>query len=188
MSKAFTKEQDDAGDDDGLEGAEAAIPKGTKNYITPAGFARLKGELHHLLHEARPEVVRTVAWAASNGDRSENGDYIYGKRRLREIDRRIRFLTRRLDAAEVVDPAAQRSDRVLFGARVTVADESGAKKTYTIVGADEIDAPRGFVSWLSPMARALLNAQEGDVVTVNTPRGEQELEVIKIVYAPIESS
>lgn len=188
MSKAFTKEDTDSADDleGGAEAEDQSIPKGTKNYITPAGFGRMKEELHRLLNVDRPELVKVIAWAASNGDRSENGDYIYGKRKLREIDRRIRFLTKRLDAAEVVDPAAQSADRVLFGATVTVVDEDGKSKRYTIVGVDEIDAGRGRVSWLSPMARALLNAKVGDAVTLATPRGEQELEIAKIEYKAID--
>lgn len=189
MSKAFTKESDgDGGAEDELDSPDTEIPQGTKNYITPGGAARLKDELHRLLHVERPEVVRVVSWAASNGDRSENGDYIYGKRRLREIDRRIRFLTKRLDNAEVVDPAAQKSDRVLFGATVTVADEDGVRKKFVIVGVDEIDAARGHVSWLSPVARALLNSRLGEVVTLQTPRGEQELEVLKIEYRALSSN
>lgn len=192
MSKAFTKESDGSGDDDGAEDApELAIPAGTKNYITPAGADRLKAELHKLLSQERPALVQTVSWAASNGDRSENGDYIYGKRRLREIDRRIRFLTKRLEAAEIVDPATQSADRVLFGARVTVervdgGDSEGGQesrpRTYRIVGIDETDVGRGEISWISPMARALLNAKKGDVVTLRTPRGDEELEVTDIRY------
>jgi transcription elongation factor GreB len=185
MSKAFTKESDgpEAGPDDEAEDLELAkLPGGTKNYITPAGAGRLKEELRRLLHEERPEVVRTVSWAASNGDRSENGDYIYGKRRLREIDRRIRFLTRRLDAAEIVDPSAQSSDRVLFGATVTVRDEEGREKTYRIVGIDETDVRLGHVSWISPIGKALLQARVKDTVTLRTPRGEEELEIVRIAY------
>jgi transcription elongation factor GreB len=192
MSKAFTKESDAPEDDGGDDAPELAIPKGAKNYITPAGADRLKAELHKLLHEERPTLVQTVSWAASNGDRSENGDYIYGKRRLREIDRRIRFLTKRLEAAEIVDPAAQAADRVLFGARVTVQrvdspdsegeDESSRPRTYRIVGIDETDVGRGEISWISPMARALLNAKIGDVVTLRTPRGDEELEITEIRY------
>ncbi len=154
----------------------------SKNYMTPAGAARLKEELRKLLYEERPEVVRTVSWAASNGDRSENGDYIYGKRRLREIDRRIRFLTKRLEAAEVIDPAQQRRDRVLFGATVTVQDEEGHTRRYRIVGIDESDPKNGGVSWISPIAKALLNSKEGDVVRFRSPKGEEELEVLEIRY------
>jgi transcription elongation factor GreB len=157
---------------------------GTKNYLTPAGAARLREELKRLLYVERPEVVRTVAWAASNGDRSENGDYIYGKRRLREIDRRIRFLTKRLEAAEVIDPSRQNREQVLFGATVTVRDEEGRSRAYRIVGIDEADAGRGEVSWISPIARALLGARVGDAVLFRSPRGEEELEVVRIAYSP----
>jgi transcription elongation factor GreB len=188
MSKAFTKE--DAGDDEGGDDApEAALPAGFKNYITPEGASRLKAELHKLLGEERPALVQTVSWAASNGDRSENGDYIYGKRRLREIDRRIRFLTKRLEAAEIIDPSAQTADRVLFGATVTIRhidDDEDEKprppRVVRIVGIDETDVARGEISWVSPMAKALLNAKRGDVVTLKTPRGDEELEVIEISY------
>ncbi len=183
MSKAFTKE--DSGveqPDDELEEA-SPIPKGTKNYMTPVGAERLRSELKQLLNEARPEVVRTVSWAASNGDRSENGDYIYGKKRLREIDRRIRFLQRRLDNAEVVDPALQKGDRVLFGARVTIEDEQGVRKTYRIVGIDEAEPARGDVSWISPIAKALLNSRVGDVVSFRSPKGEEDLEIVSVVYS-----
>lgn len=154
----------------------------TKNYITPSGAERLKKELNQLLYTDRPEVVRVVAWAASNGDRSENGDYIYGKRRLREIDRRIRFLTKRLEEAEIVDPVKQRTDRVLFGATVTVSDGDGRTRKFTIVGIDETDGARGRVSWISPIAKALLNAKVGDAVTLRSPKGEEELEVLAIQY------
>ena len=184
MSKAFTKEDDGGEDDDAAEGAEGApaIPKGVRNYMTPAGSDRLKAELKRLLHTERPELVKTVQWAASNGDRSENGDYIYGKRRLRQIDGRIRFLTKRLESAEVVDPATVSSDRVLFGATVTVQDEDERLRTYRIVGIDESDPAQGAVSWISPIAKALLNARAGDVVTLRTPRGEEELEIVRIEY------
>lgn len=188
MTKAFTKEDSgpdpDDGPDSGDDGA-GALPQGTKNYVTPAGAARMRAELKELLHVTRPEVVRTVSWAASNGDRSENGDYIYGKRRLREIDRRIRFLSKRLDLAEVVDPAAQKSDHVLFGATVEVEDESGARRVYRIVGIDETDVRRGHVSWISPVGKALLQARQGDVVQLRTPKGDEELEVVRIRYEPI---
>jgi transcription elongation factor GreB len=189
VSKAFTKESDGPEDDEGADDApELALPAGSKNYITPAGAERLKTELHKLLSEERPALVQTVSWAASNGDRSENGDYIYGKRRLREIDRRIRFLTKRLEAAQVVDPAAQAADRVLFGARVTVTrvdsddPRESRPRTYRIVGIDETNVSQGEISWISPMARALLNAKKGDVVTLRTPRGDEELEVTEIKY------
>ncbi len=172
----------DAAADEADEPA-TALPRGVKNYITPAGHARLRAELKQLLDEERPELVRTVAWAASNGDRSENGDYIYGKKRLREIDRRIRFLTRRLDQAEVVDPLArERTDQVFFGATVTYVDGEGEERTITIVGMDEVDPGRNHVSWISPVARALLKARAGDVVSFRSPRGLEELEVVDVRY------
>lgn len=185
MSKAFTKESENDQDDE-AEAQGTPIPTGSKNYMTPGGAAKLQQELKHLLSEERPTVVRTVSWAASNGDRSENADYIYGKRRLREIDRRIRFLTKRLDHAEVIDPVKQSSDRVLFGATVTVEDESGVKKKYSIVGIDESDPQRGRVSWISPIGKALLQAQEGDLILVRTPKGEEEIEVLEIAYVSLE--
>jgi transcription elongation factor GreB len=157
--------------------------------MTPGGFARMRRELDMLVSKERPELVATVAWAAGNGDRSENGDYIYGKKRLREIDRRIRFLVRRLDTAEVVDPAMPRDDdaasRVYFGATVTVAGGSGGERTVSIVGIDEIDTARGYISWISPMARALLKAREGDTVTVHTPGGIEELDVVDVRYVAL---
>lgn len=169
--------------DDGAQ----SVPKGVKNYVTPAGYARLRAELKQLLDVERPEVVRTVAWAASNGDRSENGDYIYGKRRLREIDRRIRFLTKRLDYAEVVDPAAREStDQVFFGATVAYVDGEGEEHTLTIVGMDEVNARRNHVSWIAPIARALLKARIGDVVHFSSPRGHEELEIIDVRYEAID--
>lgn len=183
MSKAFTREPEN--DDD--EGDAPSLPEiaGGKNYMTPQGAQRLRDELKYLLDTDRPTVVRTVSWAASNGDRSENGDYLYGKKRLREIDRRIRFLTKRLEVVEVVDPATQKSDRVLFGASVTIADEAGKKRSVSIVGVDEADAGAGKISWVSPMARALLQAKVGDVVSLRTPKGEEELEILEIRYATI---
>jgi transcription elongation factor GreB len=188
MSKAFTRESDTVDDDDELE-TSSPLPTGARNYMTPGGFARLKAELEHLVQKERPALVATVAWAASNGDRSENGDYIYGKKRLREIDRRIRFLIRRLDAAEVVDPLARRdddaADQVFFGATVTVADARGDERTISIVGVDEIDTARGYVSWVSPIARALLKAREGDTVQLRTPGGIEELDVVVVRYAPL---
>lgn len=156
--------------------------KNEKNYMTPAGAEKLRLELQELIQVERPKVVETVSWAAGNGDRSENGDYIYGKKRLRQIDSRIRFLTKRLDAAHVVDPKAQNSDRVLFGATVTVENEEGIRKVFQIVGADEAEAQHGRISWKAPVARALLQAKVGDVVTVKTPRGEEEYEVLEIRY------
>jgi transcription elongation factor GreB len=159
------------------------MPAGAKNYITPAGHKRLRDELLHLIDEARPEVVRLVSWAASNGDRSENGDYIYGKRRLREIDRRIRFLTKRLDLAEVVDSSRQENvDQVFFGATVDYAGEDGETHTVTIVGVDEVDLDRGHVSWISPVARALLKARIGDTVTLHTPAGAVPIDVLDVRY------
>ena len=189
MSKAFTREQDTDGDDDEDAGLPP-LPAGGKNYITPQGYARLRAELLHLIDEERPQVVEVVHWAASNGDRSENGDYIYGKKRLREIDRRIRFLTRRLEIAEVADPSVHHgSDQVFFGATVTYADESGQERTVTIMGIDEADSAQGQVSWISPIARALLKAREGDVVRLVTPAGAQEVEVLQVSYpAPGGSS
>ena len=181
MSKAFTKETD--ADDDDLPDTAAALPAGTKNYLTPLGFDRLMSELDHLVAVERPQVVEVVSWAAGNGDRSENGDYIYGKKRLREIDRRIRFLRKRLEIAEVVDPARQRSlDRVFFGATVTYANAEDEERTIRIVGVDEARQDQGEVSWISPIARALHKAEEGDVVRVATPHGIEEIEVVRIAY------
>ncbi|GGE68949.1 transcription elongation factor GreB [Paenalcaligenes hominis] len=181
MSKAFVKEDDQQDDD--LVPEAVALPAGTKNYITVEGYKTLRAELKHLLNTERPEVVQVVSWAASNGDRSENGDYIYGKKRLREIDRRIRFLTKRLEIAEVVDPALQpNKDRVFFGATIVYADQDGNEFTVTIVGVDEADPLNGKISWISPVARALLKAQEGDVVTLRTPGGVQELDILEVHY------
>ena len=185
MSKAFTKESDDA-DEDELEPAQR-LPIGTKNYMTPVGYARLKAELEHLLKVERPKVVEVVHWAASNGDRSENGDYNYGKKRLREIDRRIRFLTKRLDNSLVVDPLLREAtDQVFFGATVTIADEQGQEQTYTIVGVDETDISRGHISWISPLARALIKAREGDTVRFQSPMGQREIEIVEVRYLAIE--
>jgi transcription elongation factor GreB len=167
---------------DELEGV-APIPPGAKNYLTPQGHARLKGEALRLLNQERPELVKVIAWAAANGDRSENADYIYGKRRLREIDRRIRFLTKRLEAAEVIDPAArEQTDQVFFGATVTVVDDQGSENTYSIVGIDEADVGRCRISWISPLARALLKRREGDEVAFKAPGGDQVLEIVKVEY------
>ncbi|WP_048439823.1 transcription elongation factor GreB [Caenimonas sp. SL110] len=185
MSKAFTRETEGEGDDDDQDGAASSLPAGTKNYITPAGYTRLRDELLQLIDEERPKVVEVVHWAASNGDRSENGDYIYGKKRLREIDRRIRFLTRRLEIAEIADPALHHGgDQVFFGATVTYADEAGDERTVTIMGIDEADTLAGQVSWVSPIARALIKARQGDVVRLTTPMGVQEVEVLKVDYPP----
>lgn len=181
MNKAFVKESD--GDDDDLDPGQTAIPAGSKNYITPAGHKRLRDELLSLIDVERPEVVRLVSWAASNGDRSENGDYIYGKRRLREIDRRIRFLTKRHDIAEVVDASRQEStDQVFFGATVDYATPDGEEHTITIVGIDEVNLDEGHVSWISPIARALLKAKIGDTVTLMTPVGPQPIDVLDVRY------
>jgi transcription elongation factor GreB len=180
MSKAFTRETDGDDEDDA---ALPELPGGGKNYITPQGFARLRAELIELMDEERPKVVEAVHWAAKNGDRSENGDYIYGKKRLREIDRRIRFLTKRLEIAEISDPSLHHgSDQVFFGATVTYADPAGQERTVTILGIDEADSALGQVSWISPVARALLKAREGDEVKLVTPLGVQEIEVIKVAY------
>lgn len=181
MSKAFTKETDVEEDDD-QEDSGPALPGGVKNYITPAGFQALQSELRNLLRVERPKVVEVVSWAAGNGDRSENGDYLYGKKRLREIDRRIRFLTKRLEKSLVVDPSLQKNrDQVFFGATVTY-DNGKGENTITIVGVDEADIDQGKVSWLSPVARALLKAQEGDVVEFRAPGGKETLEIIEISY------
>jgi transcription elongation factor GreB len=181
MSKAFTKETET--EDDDLPDEPQLLPAGAKNYVTPRGFQRLQDELRQLTRVERPKVVETVSWAAGNGDRSENGDYIYGKRRLREIDRRIRFLTKRIEAAEVVDPARQKNrDQIFFGATVTYANSRGAEHTVTIVGVDEADLAEHRVSWISPIARALLKAREGDVVELRTPAGAETIEVIEIRY------
>ena len=184
MSKAFTRESDGDDGDDLPEPRQIqpAGMAGAKNYITPAGYARLKGELKALVERERPEVVRTVSWAASNGDRSENGDYLYGKRRLREIDRRIRYLMKRLEIAEVVDRRVSDPGQVFFGARVTYVDSHGQQRTVHIVGVDEVDPASGQVSWISPVARALIKAHEGDVVTLRTPAGAEELEITAVAY------
>lgn len=181
MSKAFVKEDAEA-DDDGPEPA-ATLPAGVKNYITPEGLKRLQDELRELLTVQRPKVVETVSWAAGNGDRSENGDYIYGKKRLREIDRRVRFLSKRMEIAQVVDPARQTNrDRVFFGATVTYANEANEEKAVTIVGIDEADLDRGRVSWVSPIARAMMKAQEGDTIELRSPGGTESLRIVAIRY------
>jgi transcription elongation factor GreB len=182
MSKAFTKETDADADEVDVAIADAGLPRDFRNYITPAGSQRLTEELARLWKVERPKLVETIAWAAGNGDRSENGDYIYGKRKLHEIDRRIRFLRRRLDMAVVVDNAGRSHDRVYFGATVTVVGEDGEERTVSIVGVDEIDPGRGRVSWVSPIGTALLNRSVGDVVTLRTPRGNEELEILAIRY------
>jgi len=181
MSKAFVREDD---------GEEAPPPRRApgpaRNYITPAGYARLKAELKHLAETERPEVVKTVAWAASLGDRSENADYLYGKKRLREIDRRIRFLIKRLEAAEVVDSSGRDTDQAFFGSTIRIKDKKGKVRTVTIVGADEVDPARGRVSWVSPVAKALLKARAGDVVRLRTPAGEEQLEILQVRYDPVD--
>jgi len=180
MSKAFVKESEL---EDEQEFEPPAVPAGAKNYITPAGHQRIKEELLQLIDTERPEMVRVVSWAASNGDRSENGDYIYGKRRLREIDRRIRFLIKRLDVAEVFDPSIHFGlSQVFFGATVTYERETGEQQTVTIVGIDEIDPLQGKISWISPMARALTKAHEGDMVMLKTPAGLEELHILEVTY------
>jgi transcription elongation factor GreB len=187
MSKAFTKESDEAPEDELAEReAVAPLPAGARNYITPAGHRRLREELARLWERERPTLVETIAWAASNGDRSENADYLYGKRRLREVDRRIRFLSKRLEIAALVDNAGQGHDRVYFGATVTYVDPAGAERTVSIVGMDEVDPARGRVSWIAPVAQALLKAREGDVVAVRTPAGVEEIEVVTIRYDAID--
>ncbi|OSZ67491.1 transcription elongation factor GreB [Hydrogenophaga sp. IBVHS2] len=181
MSKAFTKESDS--DDDDEAGGLPPLPPGGKNYITRPGYDRLRAELFQLMDEERPKIVEIVHWAASNGDRSENGDYLYGKKRLREIDRRIRFLTRRLEIAEVVDPSLHHgNDQVFFGATVTYADEQGHETTVTIMGVDEADSASGQISWISPVARALIKSRVGDVVKLAVPGGLQELEILDVRY------
>jgi transcription elongation factor GreB len=183
MSKAFTRESDAASDDDDDDIALPALPAGTKNYLTPAGYARLRAELLGLLDDERPKIVEVVSWAAKNGDRSENGDYLYGKKRLREIDRRIRFLTKRLDIAEVADPALHFGhDQVFFGATVTYVNQRDEERTITIKGIDEVDNLNGEVSWVSPIARALLKARVGDEVQLMTPGGLEQIEVIAVRY------
>ncbi len=190
MSKAFTKETDDDDDDAGAEGS-TPVPAGAKNYITPGGHQRLRDELKYLLDRERPAVTSAVSWAAKNGDRSENADYQYGKKRLREIDRRIRFLTKRLDNAEVVDPLTPRdaelADRVFFGATVTYANAAGDEKTVTIVGIDELDLKRNYITWISPLARALMKAQVGDTVILHAPGGREELDIVDVRYEAVAS-
>jgi len=187
MNKAFTKESDN--DDDDGTAAPPPLPAGAKNYLTPQGYARLRAELLGLLDDERPKVVEVVSWAAKNGDRSENGDYLYGKKRLREIDRRIRFLTRRLDIAEIADPSLHHgSDQVFFGARVSFVDGDGHERTVTIKGIDEADSLNGEVSWISPIARALLKAHEGDEVPLVTPAGNERIEVLAVRYPAPGSS
>ncbi len=180
MSKAFTKESDSK--DSEPEEADA-LPAHAKNYVTPAGLAALQDEFRKLLYEERPKVVEIVSWAAGNGDRSENGDYIYGKQRLREIDRRVRYLTKRIESAEVVDPERQKNqDQVFFGATVEYARKDNTRQKATIVGIDEAELANGKISWLSPVARALMKAHVGDVIEFRTPSGPEKVEVLSIEY------
>lgn len=180
MSKAFTKETDDQDEE---REVGVVLPMGQKNYVTPAGLAALQDELKQLLHVERPKVVEVVSWAAGNGDRSENGDYIYGKKRLREIDRRVRYLMKRVDNATMVDPAQQKNrDQVFFGAQVEYVREDDTRQTVRIVGVDEADMAAGKISWLSPVARALMKARVGDCVEIRTPSGGDSLEVLSISY------
>jgi transcription elongation factor GreB len=191
MSKAFTREPDpDDEDDEGAAPLAPTLPAGTRNYITPGGLQRLRDELQYLLQEERPAVTAVVSWAAGNGDRSENADYQYGKRRLREIDRRIRFLGKRIDLAEVIDPEQPRGDRasqVFFGATVSYTTGSGKLHTVTIVGVDEIDLARGRISWVSPLARTLLKARVGDTLLFRAPAGSEKLTIVKLRYVPVET-
>ena len=181
MSTTFVPDPN-AEDDEEAQGL-APLPAGTKNYITPQGFAHLQQELLTLIDEERPKVVDIVHWAASNGDRSENGDYIYGKKRLREIDRRIRFLTKRMDMASITDPSVHHgSDQVFFGATVTYEDAEGQTQTVTILGTDEADSAKGQVSWVSPIARALIKSRVGDMVQLQTPAGVKQLDIVQVTY------
>ena len=183
MSKAFTRESDGEDEDDDLGGSVSALPAGARNYMTPQGYARLKAELLALLDDERPKIVETVHWAAKNGDRSENGDYLYGKKRLREIDRRVRFLTKRLEIAEVTDPSVHHGgEQVFFGATVTYEEDDGTERTITIKGVDEAQSSHAEVSWVSPIARTLLRAHVGDVLKLETPAGLREIEVLSVSY------
>jgi len=186
VSKAFTREDDNAPEDDFEDDDQNPIPPGSKNYLTPLGWRRMRDEVQWLVQTERPAVTGVVSWAAKLGDRSENADYQYGKRRLREIDRRIRYLTKRLEAAEVVDPATrEETDQVFFGATVTYANARGEENTVRIVGIDEMDASKHYVSWISPIARALIKCREGDRVTLRTPGGDEELEILEVRYETI---
>lgn len=192
MSKAFTREsdQDDDGPDDDAREGQSTLPPGTKNYITPAGLQRLKDELQFLLRKERPAVTAVVSWAAGNGDRSENADYQYGKRRLKDIDRRIRFLTRRVDMAEVIDPEVPRDVRaagqVFFGATVRYSNSNGEENVVTIVGVDESDHRRRHISWIAPLARALMKSRVGDTVILQAPGGTEELEILEVRYERVD--
>jgi transcription elongation factor GreB len=189
MNKAFTREVDRDDDEDDDESGASPLPQGAKNYITVAGYRRLREELMALLDDERPKIVETVSWAAKNGDRSENGDYLYGKKRLREIDRRIRFLTKRLDIAEVVDPALHHgNEQIFFGATVRYASDHGEERSIRIIGVDEAESARGEVSWIAPIARALLKARVGDEVRLVTPRGVETLEVLEVSYPTPEAA
>lgn len=195
MNKAFTREPDPDNDNDDAAASKSAaptLPAGSRNYITPGGYQRLKDELQYLLNKERPAVTAVVSWAAKNGDRSENADYQYGKRRLREIDRRIRFLGQRIDLAEIIDPEEPRSgDRarqIYFGATVSYQSQQGEPHTITIVGVDEIDLSLGRISWVSPLARAMLKARAGDRLTFHAPAGTEELLIIEVNYLPIETA
>jgi len=187
VSKAFTREDDAPADDFDGDGDEAnPIPPGSKNYMTPHGWRRMRDELTWLVKTERPNVTSVVSWAAKLGDRSENADYQYGKKRLREIDRRIRYLTKRLEAGEIVDPGTREdTDQVFFGATVTYVTSEGGEQTVRIVGIDEMDPARRYVSWISPVARALIKAREGDTVNLKTPAGEQQIEIIEVTYEEI---
>lgn len=182
MNKAFTKEQDEEKESEHDTDSAPNIPRGSKNYITPRGADRLKKEYRELKFKERPEILKVVTWAAGNGDRSENGDYLYGKKRLREIDRRLRFLSKRIDSIEIADPTTIKSEQILFGATVTILDEDDIQKTYAIVGIDEVNLEKGHISWISPLASALLRNRVGDFVTFNTPKGIREVEIVKIEY------
>lgn len=184
MNKAFTKESESEQEED-FERDVPKLPPGAKHLLTPVGAKRMQDELRELRLKTRPEVTKIVSWAAGNGDRSENGDYTYNKKRLRDIDKRIRFLSKRLESAQVVDPTKIDSDQVLFGATVTIRDEDDRERRYSIVGVDEVEVSKGYISWLSPLGSALLRSREGDVVTFHSPRGQQEIEVMKIEYKSI---
>ena len=186
MSKAFTREDDNAPEEEFDEDEQNPIPPGSKNYVTPGGWRRMRDEVSWLVKTERPQVTSVVSWAAKLGDRSENADYQYGKKRLREIDRRIRYLTKRLEAAEVVDPATrEETDQVFFGATVVYANKAGGEHTLRIVGIDEMDASKHYVSWISPIARAFIKCREGDTVTLRTPGGDEELEILEVRYEEI---
>lgn len=184
MSKAFTREQD-ADDDDALPAGRGQVVFAAF-WQLPFGRQRMKDELYHLVHRERPEIVNIVSWAASNGDRSENGDYLYGKKRMREIDRRIRFLTKRLEIAEVVHSAGRDSEQIFFGATVTLLRGDGQEQTVAIVGVDEIDLPRNRISWISPLARTLLKAREGDTVVLRGPEGDEDIEILEVQYLALD--